>query len=47
MENLLSESAEYYKQLNSKYKTGQLDKKLESLNGITDMADLYNEFYDF
>jgi|SaaInlStandDraft_7_1057024.scaffolds.fasta_scaffold86348_1 hypothetical protein len=47
MENLLSESAEYYKQLNSKYKTGQLDKKLESLNGITDMADLYNKFYDF
>ena len=47
MENLLSENTEYYKQLHSKYQSGQLDKKLESLNGITDMADLYNKFYDF
>jgi hypothetical protein len=47
MENLLSENTGYYKQLHSKYKSGQLDEKLESLNGITDMADLYNKFYDF
>ncbi len=47
MNDLLSGNAEYYNQLHSKYKSGQLDKKLESLNGVTDMADLHNKFYDF
>jgi hypothetical protein len=47
LESLVSENPDYYSQLYSKYKSGELDKKLMLLSGITDMADLYNEFYDF
>ena len=47
LEGLLSENPDYYSQLYSKYNSGELDNKLMLLSGITDMADLYNEFYDF
>lgn len=47
LEGLLSENPDYYSQLHSKYKSGELDNKLMLLSGITDMADLYDEFYDF
>jgi hypothetical protein len=37
----------YYKSLRSKYDKGVFNDRLEKLNGITDMADLFDEFYEF
>jgi hypothetical protein len=37
----------YYKSLRSKYDKGVFNDRLEKLNGITDMADLFDEFGEF